>query len=176
MLACRALLAALALLIATVPAFAAMPNARPGLWETSSTLTLESPPPGIDQAKLSPKERERMAQAQPNAGKPVTTRDRVCMTADMLDRWEGFAVGGTGSCQRRVLERTPTRIRFTMACAQSAGEGEFSAVGSDRVVGNARLTMRNSKGDAKADVKLESRWISADCGGLKPGERQLMSR
>jgi len=23
---------------------------------------------------------------------------------------------------------------------------------------------------------LESRWIGADCGGLKPGERQVLSR
>jgi hypothetical protein len=161
-------------------ALAAMPNAKPGLWETVSTANFEaglpSSVPGAD--KLPPDQRAKMQQAlTPGGGKPVTTSDRACMSAEMLDLWDGFARdGASADCRRTVVERTPQRVRFTMVCGggKSSGEGDFMAAGADRVIGKMTMLVRSDHGDSKVNVQLESRWIGTDCGALEPGQRQSL--
>ncbi len=161
-------------------AVAAIPNARPGLWETVSTLTFDAGLPANLQgaAKIPPEQRAKMQQdLTPGGGKPVTTSDRACMSSDMLDRWDAFANdGGSADCRRTLVERTAQRVRFTVVCGggKSTGEGEFSAGGSDRVIGKITMQTRSDRGDSKISVQSESRWLGADCGALKPGQRQTL--
>jgi len=160
-------------------AAAAIPNARPGLWETSSTLTIEvGLPSRMDASRMSPAERTRMQQSlSPGAGKPMTSRDRMCMTADMLERWEAFASSTSAGCQRKIVDRNAQHLQFSMTCAGgSSGTADFTAAGPDRLIG--KISMNQKAGDtaSKTDIQLESRWISNDCGGLKPGQRQSLSR
>lgn len=158
---------------------AAMPNAKPGLWETSSTIVMETAPPSSGRdSKMTADERVKMQRSlSPNGGKPVISSDRMCMTADMLERWDAFASTSSAGCQRNVVERTAQRVQFRMACSGgSTGTAEFSASGPDRIVGKMNMLMRNGSTASKVDIVLESRWISADCGGLRPGQRQVMSR
>jgi hypothetical protein len=163
-------------------AVAAMPNAKPGLWETVSTATIEAGlpanMPGVE--KMSSEQRARMQQSMaPGGGKPVTTSDRACMTAEMLDLWDGFAKdGGSTDCRRTLVERTPQHVRFTMVCGggKSTGEGDFIAAGADRVIGKLTMLTRSERGDSKVNVQVESRWVGADCGSVKPGARQALGR
>ena len=160
-------------------AAAAIPNARPGLWETSSTLTVEVGLPAKAQAsRMTPAERTRMQQSlSPAAGKPVTSRDRMCMSADMLERWEAFASSTSAGCQRRIVERNAQHLQFSMTCgAGSSGMADFTAAGPDRLIGKISMNQRTGDTDSKTDIQMESRWISNDCGGLKPGQRQSLSR
>jgi hypothetical protein len=160
-------------------AAAAMPNAKPGLWETSSTIVMEAAPPSSPRdSKMTADERAKMQRSlSPHGGKPVISSDRMCMTPDMLERWEAFGSTSSAGCQRNVVERTAQRVQFRMACSGgSTGTAEFTAAGPDRIVGKMNMLMRNGANESKVDIVLESRWISADCGGLKPGERQVTSR
>ncbi|MEP6942989.1 MAG: DUF3617 domain-containing protein [Betaproteobacteria bacterium] len=160
-------------------AVAAIPNARPGLWETSSTLVMEvGLPARMEASRMSPAERTRMLQQlSPGAGKPMTSRDRMCMTADMLERWEAFASSTSAGCQRKIVERNAQHLQFSMTCgAGSSGMADFSAAGQDRLIGKISMNQRSGDTDSKTDIQLESRWISNDCGALKPGERQSLSR
>ena len=164
--------------VATGTANAAMPNAKPGLWETVSTVSFEAGLPANvpGGARLPPEERAKMQQAMaPGGGRPVTTSDRACMTAEMLDQWDGFANGGgSADCRRTLVERTAQRVRYTMVCGggKSVGEGDFTAAGADRVIGKMTMQVRSDRGDSKVSVQSESRWVGPDCGGLKPGQRQ----
>jgi hypothetical protein len=162
-------------------ALAAMPNAKPGLWETVSTAVfgagLPANFPGA--AKMPPDQRAKVEQSlAPGNGKPITISDRACMTASMLEQWDAFASSNSSDCQRRVVEKTAQRVRYTMVCGggKTVGEGDFTAAGSDRVIGKSTMLVRSDRGDSRLDVQSESRWVGADCGTLKPGERQVQGR
>jgi hypothetical protein len=47
---------------------------------------------------------------------------------------------------------------------------DFTAAGTDRVIGKMTLLIRTDRGDNKLNMEMNSRWMSSDCGGLKPGE------
>jgi len=162
-------------------AFAAMPNARPGLWESASTTVVEvGLPPNVPHAaKMPPDERAKLERSlAPWGGKPVTTNERVCMSADTLDPWDAYGSGkGTATdCKRTVVTQTPQHVKMALVCGggTSTGDADFTAVGADRVVGKITMLMKSERGDSKLNVQMESRWIGADCGSLKPGERQAV--
>jgi Protein of unknown function (DUF3617) len=129
---------------------------------------------------MPPDQRAKMQETlTPGGGKPVTTSDRACLSQEMLDRWDAFANDGSSAdCRRTLVERNAQRVRFTVVCAsrKSTGEGEFSAGGADRVIGKMTMQTRSDRGDSKISVQSESRWLGADCGALKPGQRQTLGR
>ncbi|MEO8740069.1 MAG: DUF3617 family protein [Casimicrobiaceae bacterium] len=158
-----------------------MPNARAGLWENASTTVVEVglPPNVPNAAKLPPAERARIERSlAPWGGRPVTTNERVCMSADTLDPWDtyGTGKGAAADCKRTVLQQTPQRVKMSLVCAggRSTGDADFTAVGSDRVVGKITMLTKSERGDSKLNVQMESRWVGADCGSLKPGQRETL--
>ena len=160
---------------------AAMPNAKPGLWESASTTVLEVglPPNVPNAAKMPPEERAKLERAlAPGGGKPITTSERMCMSKETLDPWDSYGTGqgAAADCKRTVLQQTPQRLRMALVCGggKSTGEAEFTAVGSDRVVGKIMMLNKSERGDSKLNVQTESRWVGADCGSLKPGEREAL--
>ena len=162
-------------------AFAAMPNAKPGLWESTSTAVFEAglPPNLPNAAKMSDQEKAKMQQSlSPTGGKPITTVARECMTPEMMEKWDAFTKGqaDASSCRRTVIEQTAQHVRVGLVCGggKSTGEMDFTAAGTDRVVGKMTLLMRSDRGDTKLNMEMNSRWVSSDCGGLKPGERQQL--
>ena len=161
-------------------AAAAMPNSKPGLWESVTTTTIEQglPPnmPGL--AKMPAEERQRLQQSMsPRGGKPTTYSARQCVTPEMIQRGDAFSSAGDGSsCRRTVVDQSAQRVKLNLVCGdgRSTGEAEFRAAGPDRVIGKILMHNKTDRGDATLDVQIEARWISADCGALKPGERTRM--
>ena len=160
---------------------AAMPNAKPGLWESSSTTVIEAglPPNLPNAAKMPDQEKAKLQQSlSPLGGKPITTVARECMSPEMLEKWDAFTKGqaDSSSCRRTVIEQTAQRVRLGLVCSggKSTGEMDFTASGTDRVIGKLTLLMRSDRGDNKLSMEMNSRWLSSDCGGLKPGERQQL--
>jgi len=159
---------------------AAMPNARAGLWENASTTIVEvGLPPNVPTAKLSPEERAKIERGlAPWGGKPVTTSERMCMSAETLDVWDryGTGTGAAADCKRTVLQQTPQRLKMALVCGggTSTGDADFTAVGTDRVVGKITMLTKSERGDSKLNVQMESRWVGADCGSLKPGQRETI--
>ena len=159
------------------PAAAAMPNAKPGLWESITTTIIEQgPPPNLPGlAKMPPEERQKLQKSlSPQSAKPTTSSMRQCVTQEMIERWDTFATGGSdANCRRTVVDQSSQRIRTTMVCGdgRSTGEAEFSAAGPDRIIGKMTMRTKTDRGETKLDLQVEARWISSDCGALKPGER-----
>jgi len=161
-------------------AAAAMPNAKPGLWESITTTTMEqslpSNMPGL--AKMPAEEREKLQRSMsPQGGKPTVNSMRQCVTPEMAERWDAFASGGSdSSCRRTVVEQSAQRVKLNLVCGdgKSTGEAEFTTAGPDRVVGKMKMRTRTDRGEMKLDLQIEARRISAECGALKPGERVRM--
>jgi hypothetical protein len=162
-------------------ASAAMPNAKAGLWESASTTVMEVglPPNVPNAAKMPPEERAKLERAlAPGGGKPITASERVCMSKETLDPWDSYGTGqgAAADCKRTVLQQSPQRLRMALVCGggKSTGEADFTAVGTDRVVGRITMVSKSERGDSKLNVQTESRWIGADCGSLKPGQRETL--
>lgn len=161
-------------------ASATMPNARAGLWESASTTVVEvGLPPNVPTAKLTAEERAKIERGlAPWGGKPVTTSERMCMSAETLDPWDryGTGAGAAADCKRTVLQQTPQRLKMALVCGggKSTGDADFTAVGTDRVVGKITMLTKSERGESKLNVQMESRWVGADCGSLKPGQRETL--
>ncbi len=160
---------------------AAMLKAKPGLWESTTTSKMEgsaSPPP--DLSKLPPEQRARAEQAmalRAGAG-PTTSVAQQCLSPEMLQKWETFAKGEqSDECQSKVIDQSDRHVKMSVSCgsAKSVGEMEMTALSSDRVTGKMAMVMRTDAGERKLNVGFESRWLGADCGKLKPGERRPIS-
>jgi hypothetical protein len=162
-------------------ASAAMPNAKPGLWESTSTAVMEAgiPPNLPNAARMSDQDKAKMQQSlSPMGGRPMTTVARECTSPEMMAKWDAFTRGqaDTSNCRRTVMELTAQHVRIGLVCdgGKATGEMDFTAAGTDRVVGKMTLLMRSDRGDSKLNMEMNSRWVSSDCGGLKPGERQQL--
>ena len=163
-------------------AHAATLDAKPGLWETTSTSKVEggASPRASDLSKLAPDQRARAAQAMAQRGdaRPAVSVTQQCVSPDMLQKWETFAKGGPSSeCQRKVIDQSDRHVKMTVTCAggKSVGEMEMTALASDRITGKVATRIRTDTSERKVDISFESRWLAADCGKLKPGEGRPIS-
>ena len=81
------------------------------------------------------------------------------------------------SCAKVAQKWHESAPKMSVSCAsgRSVGEMEMTVVSNDRVTGKMALVMRTEAGAQKLNATLESRWLGADCGKLKPGERRPIS-
>jgi Protein of unknown function (DUF3617) len=164
---------------AGAPARAAAPNAKPGLWERTVTRQMEGAPvaPMADSAKLTPEQRARLEQMMSLRGTtaPTTSIVRYCITPEAAQRWESFAQdsGADTKCERTVQDESAGALKMTLVCAGGQqGTAAFTAVDANRIRGTITWVRQESAGERKTTVAIDSRWVSADCGAVKPGAPQ----
>jgi hypothetical protein len=171
---------ALLLACCTAGSQAAAVNAKPGLWESTATAKMEGgvSPRVPDMSKLPKDQRARVEQsmAAREAPRPTIFVAQQCVSTEMLQKWETFAKG-EDDCLRKVIDQSERHVKMSVSCAsgRSVGEMEMTVVSNDRVTGKMALVMRSEAGAQKLNATLESRWLGADCGKLKPGERRPIS-
>jgi uncharacterized protein DUF3617 len=161
-------------------ALAAPPNAKPGLWESTVTRQMEGAPvpPVADGGKLTPEQRARLEQMMALRGTtaPTTSVVRYCVTPDAAQRWESFAHdgGSDAKCERTVQDESAGSLRMSIACAGGERQGTvaFTATDANRIRGTIHWVQRQAGGDRKTTVEIDSRWLSADCGPVRPGAPQ----
>src|SRR6266567_805079 len=173
---------AVQLLALAGPSEAAMLDAKPGLWESITTTQIEGGvmPQIPDVSKLTADQRARVEQSMGmRAGaRPTTSVARQCVTPEMLEKWETFAKSERGDqCQRSVIDQSSRHVKMNVSCSngKSTGDMELTATSSDRVTGKMAMVVRTDGGNRKMNVSFESRWLGADCGNLKAGERRAIS-
>jgi len=158
-------------------ALAAPPNAKPGLWESTVTRQMEGTPvaPVADSAKLTPEQRARLEQMMRLRGTtaPTTSIVRYCVTTEAAQRWESFVQesGTDPKCERSVQDESAASLKMSFVCAggQQQGTAAFTATDANRIRGTISLVRRETGGDRKTTVDIDSRWVSGDCGAVKPG-------
>jgi hypothetical protein len=173
---------ALQLLLSASLSEAAMLDAKPGLWESTTTTQVEGGvmPQIPDVSKLTPEQRARVEKSvgMRAGGRPSVSTVRQCVTAQMLEKWDTFAKSERGDeCQRSVLDQSSRHVKMSLSCGngKSTGDMELTLSGSDRVSGKMAMVMRTDSGNRKINASFDSRWLGADCGNLKPGERRAVS-
>ncbi|MFM8753138.1 MAG: DUF3617 domain-containing protein [Phenylobacterium sp.] len=152
-------------------------NVKPGLWET--TVRSESRgTPSIPREVLNqmPPETRSQVEAMHRSGAagnllppPQTEVERSCVTA--ADR-HPFLPVDNAVCTIRVITSTASVLQTEAQCRSEVGvesrvSSRIEALSPDRVTGTN--TMRSGDGQGMTlTTRLEARWISADCGEVRP--------
>lgn len=158
-------------------------NVKPGLWETSTQSQVSGMPPipPEELAKMPPEARARM-QAAMQAGMNEMNKPRTakyCVSQEEIDK--GFAAEqarhGNESCQRVVVSSSANAQTVHITCT---GEGETTtgtinivASSPEAVSGAFDFNVSGHGNNMKMHSTLTSRWLSADCGAIKPGHASV---
>lgn len=163
-----------------VAAVAAPLNAKPGLWERTITRQMEGAPvaPVADRSKLTPEQRAQVEQmmAMRGATAPTTAVVRYCVTPEAALHWDSFARedGEETKCERKLEDESARSLRVSLACAGGSQKGTvaFTAVDPERIRGTITWVRQEQSGERKTTIQMDSRWLSFDCAGVKPGAPQ----
>ena len=107
---------------------------------------------------------------------PTTSIVRYCITAEAAQRWESFAQESAADpkCERTVQDESAASLRMSIVCAggQQQGTVAFTATDANRIRGTISWVRRETGGDRKTTVEIDSHWLSVDCGAVQPGAPQ----
>ena len=150
-------------------------NVKPGLWETTMTMTVagEMPiPPGtLDQ--LTPEQRARVeARMKANsAGNTNTHTDKSCVTKEDLEKFKSdFGARGNG-CSPTIISSTSSSAKAKISCEtqglSGTGTYEVEALDSEHLKGSSHATMTSGGHTMNMDGKFTSKWLGSSCEGIK---------
>lgn len=153
-------------------------DVKPGLWEHSFTIKSESGQIEAAMAEMQrqleqmpPAQRQMMEQMMASQGmslRPGGSSVRACLTAEDIARGELPQQEG---CQQQILEQGRDRLRVRFSCAgnpPTSGEGEVVFHNPTHYAGKAVLETAIEGRPERMTVEQVGKWISADCGAIKP--------
>lgn len=145
-----------------------------GLWETTSKTDMPGMPTSLPQipedalAKMPPEQRARIEAMMKGRGAPGTMTTRSCTTRESLDR--GLNFQNDKSCTYKVVSSSPAKQQIHVDCERgqmhTAGDLTLERADSEHVKGTMVMKPATGSGDIK--ISFDTRWISSDCGSVKP--------
>lgn len=152
-------------------------DAKPGLWETVSTTQMEGMPamPQISPDKLAqmpPEARARVEAMMKNAaGGPRTTTSRSCQTRESIDR--GMSLNSQSECTQHAVSSTSSRIQIHYECTpprggHSVGDMTVERLDNGHAKGTMVMKINASGRDMTMNMSFDTKFISSDCGDVKP--------
>ena len=175
-----AVLVAGAALTASLIAPASAQQMRPGLWEHSSRIMDPQMQAQMAQAQsalagMPPEQRKMMEQmmakqgggGMPSIGAGGTTIQKVCITKEQAARDE---VGQQDPNCTQQHTRSGNKLKFRVSCTgprPMKGEGEYTFQSDKAYSGRMRVEGGGPQG-RPMEMEQSGRWLSADCGNIKP--------
>ena len=153
----------------------------PGLWENTTKMNVATADSGAndamarmqkEMASMPPAQRKMMEDmlAKQGVGLGAAPNSvRVCISPEQAAR--GAIPQDRGGCTQESLQRTGNTLRMKFSCQgppPSNGEGEYTFSGDKAYSGRMKMTTSPKGQAASVDMETTGRWISADCGALKP--------
>lgn len=193
----KSILAGILLAWATASWAADTSEVKPGLWEVTTTYTNEAELSGKDAtaakampqpteeelAKLTPEARaetEARMQGRRVVGSPKTATTKVCHTDASWARAQAFGPPGANSCKILSTNMWATRQEIQMECDTATRESDgttalskfldnvvFEPVDSEHAKASL-VTKREGRHPTTTRSSYAIRWLSADCGDVKP--------
>jgi hypothetical protein len=148
---------------------------RPGLWETS--ITTQTPGMAIPDdrlAKLTPEQRAAFQAAMSSrmgaGAQPLITK--TCETAETLKTEDNYGQYKNTSCKITPVSSSGSQRVMHMSCETATIKTEAKIIieNSDpEHFSGTIVTQINSQGrNMESSQKLSGKWISSDCGDVKP--------
>jgi hypothetical protein len=155
----------------------------PGLWEHSVTMKTDSGRMEAGMARMQqqlaamPPEKRKQVEAMmagqgmgigaPGVGKPMVVK--LCLTPEQAARDE--MPQSDGQCKQVSQQRSGSTLRFKFACTgekAATGEGEYTLDGDKAHHGRTVISTVAQGKPERMEMEHRARWLSADCGAVKP--------
>jgi hypothetical protein len=149
-------------------------NAKPGLWETTTTYkTSGAPPlPAEALAKLTPEQRARLEERMNanSAGNTNTTTDKHCVTKQDLETAPDFGEG-KGECTYNIQTSTSTEAKGTYSCNMEgmkvSGAIDITAPDPEHIKGSSQGSLSGGSRTMNVESTFTSKFLSASCGNVR---------
>jgi len=156
-------------------------NIRPGLWE--HTFTVKSQSGEMEEtmrqmqqkmAAMPSEQRKMMEQMMAAQGVEIGPREttvKVCITEEDSRR---DYVPQKEKCRQKVVERTSNTIRIEFDCPgdpPTSGESEITLLGPNAYTGKTTINTMVDGRPERMDMTQAGKWLSEDCGNIKPRRR-----
>lgn len=172
--------ASIVILLPLTNAAASPQTVLPGLWEIKVSLeVIDSEPARRKYEKLRkqlesvpPEQRKNFEAAIPRPGVPMVQTQRICLTPEQASEGPVFSgVEEDEDCRTEYGEPKGGRIPVKMTCKEQSatGVGEVAFASAKGWSSNMRMTTRQpGEPPSESVMRTESRWLSSDCGSVKP--------
>ena len=150
---------------------------QPGLWEITSKnmqlggKALPSSDVMLQQFKNLPREqREMMERAMAQQGIQLGDKGvQYCISQAQIDA-QNIPLQDP-NCRQQITSRSDDRWVFNFTCPQGQGQGEARFLDDKSFTTQVRGEFDSGVGRQQGSMESDARWVSADCGGLKPSQR-----
>jgi hypothetical protein len=153
---------------------------KPGLWESTGKMEGNAE---MDQAMaqvqkqmaaMPPAQRKQMEEmmakqgVQMKMGGSGVPTTRICVSKEMAD--QSMVMQHDQGCQHSYGPRIGNTQKFSFTCTKppSKGEGTVTFKGNDAYDSIIKVTSERNGKPETVTISGSSKFISADCGGLKP--------
>ena|SRR5579883_860940 len=160
-------------------------DVKPGLWETTmktemNGATMQMPQiPEETLNRMPPEQRARVEAMMKGRGSLGNNTTRSCITKDMIA--QGLAYQKDKSCTYKLANSSASKQEIHVECTrgpnQTNGDLVLDRVDSEHVKGNMVMKVSNDgRGAMNMKMAFESKFISSDCGSVKPGESESVKK
>lgn len=166
------LIVAFTLALASTLVHAAPMAAKPGLWSMQVEVENNGKKVNLNDqlnqamAKMTPEQKQKMQGMVGSAAGDQGTQ--TCLTQDMLTPEKMLQQQGNKTCQTKFTTNTPTHIVGTFNCEDGTKGDVDWKVSAEKMDG---VIQTESSKRGKAKVKMAGKFVSADCGKVKPPVR-----
>ena len=170
-------------LVALVLPSVAGASMAPGLWEHSVKFKSQSGEMEARRAHmqaeiaaLPPERRKMVEEMMAKKGMSLdgqSTTLRICVTKEQAERMEPLPINRE-ECKQDVVSRTSSSTKVKWTCGgenPSNGEGEIRFSSDKAFTGRAVVNSLHEGKPDRMDVESVGKWVSADCGSIKPRTR-----
>lgn len=177
------LLVACAIALPAVAALAQQPHIRPGLWEETVNVKSDNAQMNAAMAQMkermaamTPEQRAAMEKAMAGHGMGMggaANTMRVCVTKEQIAR--GFRPEEKGHCSRSNISTSGNVTKFDFACQSErgggiTGHGVYTELGDTAFTVSTSADMTNPKMTMHIQNDMTGKFVSSDCGDVKPLE------
>jgi len=147
---------------------------KPGLWEMTVKSDAMKGIPKISSQQMEQMRRLGIHLPQMKDGGMVT---KACISPEMAARDEAPVIAGKESgCETKNFRRSGSRYSLDLACdgllkGEGKVKGSFSGGDSFTSTYDFKGTMQGRP--VNQHQETSGKWLSADCGGVKPAEQLL---
>ena len=151
-------------------------HVKPGLWESTMTITTSGLPPIPPEAaaRLTPEQRARMEAAKGSmAGHPTVTTNQHCVTADQLssDPFKPRNQDKRWKCDETVVNSTGSSLEVHESCSGTDSKLDahvaIQALDSEHVKGTSDGEITAGGHTMRSHTTFTSKWLSASCPAEK---------
>ena len=173
----------LALFLASIAGFASAQNMKPGLWEVASKMSGEK---GSQFAEALLKMQEQMISMPLEQRKQIeamllekgmatsfevggVTSTKICISKEMIEAGQTPA-SADGKCVHNNAARAGNVQKFSFSCTKppSSGEGVITFDGDENYSKSMSVTVDRDGRSEKVTISGNSKFLSSDCGDIKP--------